>query len=92
MASARPQNPRHPAERFDADSIRREWDEASDSYAGRQEGGQDFYRYDFFGPEMAEACGDVNGLSVLDLGCGAGYFSREMAKRGATREIGRAHV
>ena len=45
--------------------------------------GEDYYRYEFFGPEHVELCGDVEGLEVLDLGCGTGYFAREMARRGA---------
>ncbi len=44
----------HPAERFDAHTARREWDESSDSYVGRQERGEDFYRYEFFGPETVK--------------------------------------
>jgi SAM-dependent methyltransferase len=30
-----------------------------------------------------ERCGVVDGFAVLDLGCGNGYFSRQMALRGA---------
>lgn len=79
---------REPASRFDVNSVRREWDNASDAYADAQNRGVDCYRLDFFGPAMVEACGDVNGLEALDLGCGSGYFSREMAKRGAKGVVG----
>ena len=43
----------------------------------------DFYQYEFFGPAQAEICGNVDGLELLDVGCGSGYFPREMARRGA---------
>lgn len=79
---------REPAARFDADSVRHEWDIASDAYADAQERGLDYYRLNFFGPAMVNACGDVNGLEVLDLGCGIGYFSRQMAQKGASKVVG----
>ncbi|MAE65172.1 MAG: hypothetical protein CMJ18_12950 [Phycisphaeraceae bacterium] len=71
------------ADRFDAESVRRCWDAAADAYVKGQASGRDDYRYDFFGPERVAHCGDVAGLRPLDLGCGNGYFSREMATRGA---------
>ena len=79
---------REQASRFDLNSVRREWDIASNAYADAQERGLDYYRLNFFGPAMVDACGDVTGLEVLDLGCGAGYFSRQMAEKGATKVIG----
>lgn len=70
-------------ERFDSASVRRAWDVAADAYAQGQASGRDYYRYEFFGPEHVALCGDVDGLSVLDLGCGSGYFARQMALAGA---------
>jgi SAM-dependent methyltransferase len=32
---------------------------------------------------LLRACGDVQGLRVLDLGCGQGWFSRQLAHAGA---------
>jgi SAM-dependent methyltransferase len=68
---------------FDPDSVREAWDRAADGYTEGQASGSDFYRYEFFGPAQAAVCGDVAGLRLLDVGCGSGYFSREMAARGA---------
>lgn len=59
------------------------WDQAAEAYAALQDSGNDYYRYEFFGPAQLEVCGDVAGLEVLDLGCGNGYLSRELASRGA---------
>jgi ubiquinone/menaquinone biosynthesis C-methylase UbiE len=70
-------------ERFDAASVREAWDRAADAYAQGQSSGRDHYRYEFFGPAQVDACGDVRGMRLLDVGCGSGYFAREMARRGA---------
>ena len=70
-------------ERFDAASVREAWDRAADAYAQGQSSGRDSYRYELFGPAQVDACGDVRGLRLLDVGCGSGYFAREMARRGA---------
>lgn len=72
------------AQSFDADSVRQEWDQAAAAYVDAQSTGRDFYRLEVFGPAQAQLCGPVRGLRVLDIGCGAGYFAREMAARGAT--------
>lgn len=70
-------------ERFDSESVRNAWNAAADAYAEGQASGRDYYRYEFFGPEHVALCGNVGGLKVLDLGCGSGYFAREMASAGA---------
>jgi len=72
-----------PSERFDTVSVRDEWDVAADAYAEGQATGRDFYRFEFFGPAQIELCGEVCGRKILDVGCGTGYFAREMARRGA---------
>ncbi|MEM7564599.1 MAG: class I SAM-dependent methyltransferase [Pseudomonadota bacterium] len=44
---------------------------------------------DFTGrPAVFEACGDVDGRSVFDIGCGEGYCARELKKRGAGDYLG----
>lgn len=35
-----------------------------------------------------QACGDLSGKEVLDIGCGSGRYAVEYAKRGASRVIG----
>lgn len=69
--------------RFDAASVREAWDHAADAFVEGQESGRDYYRLDFLGPAQVEACGDVRGARLLDVGCGGGYLAREMAARGA---------
>jgi SAM-dependent methyltransferase len=39
-------------------------------------------------PFVFEACGALNGLSVLDIGCGEGYCARELKRRGAGDYLG----
>lgn len=68
---------------FDAGSARAAWDVAADAYEHGQSSGRDYYRHEFFGPIQVAMCGDVAGLRLLDIGCGSGYFAREMARRGA---------
>ncbi|MDG7012696.1 MAG: class I SAM-dependent methyltransferase [Nitrososphaerota archaeon] len=47
------------------------------------ETGEDYHRLKVHGPALLRAVGPVRGLKVLDLGCGQGWFSRELAARGA---------
>ena len=71
-----------PAARFDVESVRASWDAAADVYAEGQASGRDCYRYEFFGPAQLALCGDVREMRVLDVGCGNGYFARELARCG----------
>ena len=69
--------------RFDAGSVRESWDRAAAAFDRAVASGLDYYRTEFFGPAQVELCGDVNGMRLIDVGCGSGYFAREMAQRGA---------
>jgi 2-polyprenyl-3-methyl-5-hydroxy-6-metoxy-1,4-benzoquinol methylase len=78
--------PDHDDARPDTRHARASWDRAADAYANGHAIGRDYYRYEFFGPAQVALCGEVAGLRVLDVGCGSGYFAREMASRGARVE------
>lgn len=59
------------------------WDGAAEAWEDFVESGLDWYRHLVHGPGLLEACEPVRGLDVLDLGCGQGWFSRQLAARGA---------
>ena len=68
---------------FNDNDVRRAWNEVSAEMNEFIESGGDYYRDELHGPALLDACGDVNGLDVLDIGCGQGHFSRQLANRGA---------
>ena len=59
------------------------WDVAADWWKTRTDG-NDPYRQFVHGPALLSACGDVKGLNILDVGCGAGYFSRLLSQEGGS--------
>lgn len=46
------------------------------------------FRKEIETPSVLEALGDVNGLNVLDFGCGDGTYSRILKRLGAARVVG----
>jgi 2-polyprenyl-3-methyl-5-hydroxy-6-metoxy-1,4-benzoquinol methylase len=44
---------------------------------------RDKYRNELTDPAMLHAIGEPTGLEILDAGCGEGYLSRILAKKGA---------
>jgi 2-polyprenyl-3-methyl-5-hydroxy-6-metoxy-1,4-benzoquinol methylase len=66
----------------DADA-RDAWNQGADAWLHFARSGADYYRAFVHGPALLEACGEVAGRDVLDLGCGEGYFCRALASRGA---------
>src|SRR3954464_6343343 len=63
------------------DSSTRSWDDAADAWVEHADSSD--YQNLFLQPRMFALAGDVAGRRVLDLGCGEGAYSRELARRGA---------
>lgn len=59
------------------------WNEGAEAWDAFVESGADYYRHEVHGPALLAACEPLRGRQVLDLGCGQGFFSRQLAKRGA---------
>ena len=65
------------------DEVRECWERAARPWSQFVRGGRDVFRDRLHGPALLTACGEVRGRRVLDLGCGEGWASRELAYRGA---------
>ena len=63
------------------DSSTRSWDAAADDWIAHADTSD--YQNLFLRPRMLALVGDVRGRRLLDLGCGEGAYSRELARRGA---------
>ena len=59
------------------------WNAGADAFNTFVESGADYYRIEVHGPALVTACEPVRDRAVLDLGCGQGYFSRQLASRAA---------
>jgi SAM-dependent methyltransferase len=60
-----------------------------DAFVRAYEDDENFhYRRYVEAPSFFEALGDITSRSVLDLGCGAGLYTRRLARRGAARVVG----
>lgn len=53
-----------------SESIGREWDDASESWADFVREGKDYYRDELNNPASFELIGEVKGKTILDLACG----------------------
>jgi 2-polyprenyl-3-methyl-5-hydroxy-6-metoxy-1,4-benzoquinol methylase len=60
------------------------WTAGADAFDTFVESGADYYRLEVHGPALLAACEPLRDVAVLDLGCGQGYFSRQLASRGAS--------
>jgi len=64
-------------------SIKKEWDDATESWVDFVRRGKDYYRDELNNPTTFTLIGDVKGRIVLDLACGEGYNTRILARKGA---------
>ena len=63
------------------DSSTRSWEAVAEDWVAHADTND--YRNCFLLPRMLQMIGDVGGRRALDLGCGEGGYSRELARRGA---------
>ncbi|MGB3982599.1 MAG: class I SAM-dependent methyltransferase [Bacillota bacterium] len=70
------------------DELRLQWMELAPLWVKEAREGRNSTRNGLLDPPILEACGDVEGLSVLDCGCGEGRFCRILVERGARYVLG----
>ena len=63
--------------------IKKEWDDAAESWVEFVRKGKDYYRDELNNPATFKLIGDVKDKLVLDLACGEGYNTRILAAKGA---------
>jgi len=69
------------------ESIRKEWDDAAESWVDFVREGKDYYRDGINNPAAFKLMGDIRGKAILDLACGEGYNTRILVRKGG-RAIG----
>ena len=69
--------------RFPSRDARTAWNQGARAWQTFVRSGADYYRTLVHGPALLEMCLPVAAKRVLDLGCGEGYFTRELARSGA---------
>ncbi len=63
--------------------VARHWDDNADSWTALSRAGYDVYRDGLNTPAFLAMLPDVRGLEALDIGCGEGHNTRQLAARGA---------
>ena len=69
---------------MDHEEVGRYWDANAEAWTELVRAGYDHYRDGLNTPAFLEMLPEVDGLSGLDIGCGEGYNTRLVAKRGAS--------
>ena len=65
------------------DNLQNRWNDAAEALINFVRTGKDYYRNELNNPAMFELLGEISGKRILDLGCGGGYNTRIMARKGA---------
>jgi len=60
------------------------WSKVANWYDSHLENDNDSYQAKLILPNLKRILGAIQGKKVIDIGCGQGFFSRELAKLGAT--------
>jgi 2-polyprenyl-3-methyl-5-hydroxy-6-metoxy-1,4-benzoquinol methylase len=68
---------------FTDQAAREAWDRGAEAWQAFVRSGADYYRTHVHGPALLEVAGAQAGWKVMDVGCGEGYFARELARQGA---------
>jgi len=68
---------------FSTEDVARYWDANASLWTEHVRKGLDIYREYVNNPAFFEMLGPVDGLKMLDAGCGEGYNTRKLAERGA---------
>jgi len=72
----------------DQDHLKQEWIDLAPAWIREARDGPNPTRSGLLDRPMLEACGNVQGLRVLDCGCGEGRFCRMLVDRGAAYVLG----
>jgi ubiquinone/menaquinone biosynthesis C-methylase UbiE len=65
------------------DNVRKQWNNLADYWISQVRDREQLWRDFLNAPVFKKMVGDVQGLRLLDMACGEGYFSRFYAKAGA---------
>lgn len=72
----------------DINDLMQEWINLAPVWIKEVREGKNSVRKGLLDPVMLDACGNVEGLSILDCGCGEGRFCRMLVERGAKYVLG----
>ena len=70
------------------EKLKAEWEALAPSWIDLMRNGVNAHRNGLLDEAMLSACGEVEGLKILDCGCGEGRFCRMLAERGAAEVLG----
>ncbi len=73
---------------MEPEKLQREWEALAEPWIHEARHGRNPTREGLLDPPMLQACGCVEGLDVLDCGCGEGRFCRLMIRAGARSALG----